>query len=209
MVQCPVCGRTYGVTHSCTGPVATVPVWAARWSAPAGFAPLHYFRQALEIARLDDGAVLAASRDNNAVFYGAIIWLVGQVLVLVGSSLTAGRSLAQLNWLAVFFGGPILLVLDASLMLAQYAVCHLLARRWFGARGSYAGLLRPLLLGSLVTWLGVIPYMGMLIVGIWGVAVMMIVFENVDEIERLKAFMLSCVVGVIFLTLTRMLLAPR
>jgi hypothetical protein len=93
-------------------------------------------------------------------------------------------------------------------MLGQYGLCHLLARSWFGARGTYKGVLRPLLLGSVVTWLGVIPFVGVLVAGLWSIAVMMIVFENVEGISRLKAFGLSAVIGFFFAAMTRALLAP-
>ncbi len=209
MEQCPVCGKTYGVTHSCTGPVATESTLAAKWAVPSGFSPVHYFRQALAIASLDDDAVLAASRDKSAMLYGAIIWVVGQSLIFAGTLWAGGRPLARFNWFALLLMAQILIALDAILLLAQYRACHLLARWWFGARGTYVSVLRPLLLGSLVTWLGVVPYVGMIIGGLWGVAVMMIVFEDVDGIERLKAFGLSLAIGLVFTALARGLLASR
>jgi hypothetical protein len=43
---------------------------------------------------------------------------------------------------------------------------------------------------------------------LWSIAVMMIVFEDVDGISRLKAFGLSAVIGLFFTVLTRALLAP-
>jgi hypothetical protein len=45
-----------------------------------------------------------------------------------------------------------------------------------------------------------------IIAGLWSIAVMMIVFEDVDGISRLKAFGLSAVVGLFFAALTRALL---
>jgi len=102
-----------------------------------------------------------------------------------------------------------LIVLGALLLLAQYGICHLLARWWFGARGTYVGVLRPLLLGSVVMWLAVIPYIGLIIAALWSIAVMMIVFENVDGIGRLKAFGLSAVIGLFFQALMRGLFAAR
>jgi hypothetical protein len=209
MEQCPVCGRTYGVTHTCPGPPASQPVPDARWAVPAGFAPFHYMRQALAIARLDDGAVLAASRDKTAMVYGGVIWVLGQILIFAGSVLAAGRSLAGLNWVALLLTVQFLLVLDAVLMLTQYGICHLLARWWFGAGGTYRGVLRPLLLGSIVTWLGVVPFVGIIVAGLWSIAVMMIVFEDVDRIGRMKAFGLSLVIGLFFQALVRALFAAH
>jgi len=209
MEQCPVCGRTYGVTHSCPGPVAAQSPVAAKWPAPVGFAPLQYFRQALAIARLDDGAVVAAALDKNAFLYGGIIWVVGQLLIFAGSFWATGTKPAGVKWVVVLFATVFLVLLGAILVLAQFGLCHLLARWWFGARGTYAGLLRPLLPGSVVTWLGIVPFVGIIVAGLWSIAVMMIVFEDVDGIGRLKAFGLSAAIGVLTQVLMIGLLAPR
>jgi hypothetical protein len=179
-----------------------------RWPIPAGFAPLHYFRQGVAIASLDDGAVLAASRDPHALLYGAPIWIIGQILALT-ASLYAKGALARINWLIMLISVGFLIVLGALLLLAQYGICHLLARWWFGARGTYLGVLRPLLLGGVVLWLSIIPFIGMFIAGLWSIAVMMIVFEDVDGIERLKAFGLSAVVGIFFQALVFAMLSAR
>jgi hypothetical protein len=209
MEQCPVCGRTYGVTHSCPGPPAADSAVAAKWVAPAGFAPLHYFRQALAIARLDDGAVVAASRDRSAIVYGVLIWIFGQLFIFASSWWTRDTKSARVSLPVLLFALVFLVLLDMIFVLAQYGLCHLLARWWFRARGTYAGVLRPLLLGSVVTWLGIIPFVGIMIAGLWGIAVMMIVFEDVDGIGRLKAFGLSAAIGVTTQVLMIGLFAPR
>lgn len=207
MERCPVCGRTYGVTHSCPGPVTPAPTpWMAR-PAPTAFPSRHYFRQALAIARLEDAAIVAASLDKDALWYGLVIWFIGQLLVIGVQFLKALASGAPINWLVACLGSFMLISIDAAMMFAQYGICHLLARWWFGARGTYLGVLRALLLGSIVRWLMVIPYLGIFIAGLWGIAVMMVVFEDVDGIERLQAFFLSLGVGLIFLFFTSMLFA--
>jgi hypothetical protein len=209
MERCLVCGRSYGITHSCPGTIAIASVGPRKWPVPSGFHPLQYFRQALAIARLDDAAVMTASTDKNALLYGSIIWILGQLLIIAGSLWGRASALARLNWVAVALTLLFLVLMDAILILAQYGICHLLARWWFGARGTYAKLLRPLLLGSVVTWLGVLPFVGIIVAGLWSVAVMMIVFEEVDGIDRLKAFGLSFVIGLIFQALMSGLFTPR
>jgi hypothetical protein len=209
MEQCPVCGNSYGIAHSCPGPPAAKSVVATTWPIPTGFAPLHYFRQAVAIARLDDDAVVAASHDKHALLYGATIWIIGQLLALTGSIWAGGGGPARLSWFVLLFTIEFLIVLGALLLLAQYGICHLLARWWFGARGTYVGVLRPLVLGSVVMWLAVIPYIGLIIAALWSIAVMMIVFENVDGIGRLKAFGLSAVIGLFFQALMRGRFAAR
>jgi hypothetical protein len=203
MEQCPVCGNSYGITHSCPGPRSPESSVATTWLVPTGFSPLHYFRQAVAIARLDDGAVMSASRDKYALLYGAAIWVISQLLTLTVNLWAGAKGPTRFNLFVMLLTFGILIVLSALLMLAQYAVCHLLARLWFGARGTYLGVIRPLLLGSVIVWLAVIPFIGLLIAGIWSIAVMMIVFEDVDGIGRLKAFGLSAVVGVFFQAVVR------
>ncbi len=198
MEQCPVCGKPYGITHDCPGPSRADATRAAKWRAPEGFAPLHYLRQAIAIARLDDSAILAASHDSNALDFGAVLWFVGQVLIFGSILLRVSGKGPAFHWELVLYGVGSLIVLDGIFLLAQYGLCHLLARVLFGAQGTYVRLLRPLLLGSVVMWLGVVPYIGLPGAGLWSIAIMMITFEEVDRISRLKAFGLSAVIGVAF-----------
>ncbi len=209
MEQCPVCGRTYGVTHSCPGPASAQTAIPTKWPVPSGFAPVRYFRQALAIAQLDDGAILAASLDKNAMFYGVALWLVGQLIVSARALWAVATPPGAPRGLVIAVSALFLIVVDALSVLLQYGLCHLLARLFFGARGTFLGVLRPLLLGSLVAWLVVLPYIGTLAAGLWSIALMMVVFEDVDRIERLQAFGLSAVVGGAFWVLAGLFIARR
>lgn len=198
MEQCPVCGHSFGIAHDCPGPPATNAANTSQWPVPSGFALLRYIRQGMAIATLDDGAVMAASRDADALRYGAAIWIIGQVVLLTVRLLTSGQSLSGVDGADLVVALGFLILLSAIGLVVQYGICHLVALQWMGARGTFIGVLRPLLLGSVVLWLGIIPVIGFLIAGLWGIAVMMIVFEDVDGIGRLKAFFLSVVVGAFF-----------
>ncbi len=207
-VRCPICGQSYGLTHSCPGAIAA-PAAATEWIPPTGFAAGYYFRQALAIARFDDAAIFAAARDNAALLYGGIIWIIGQVLIFAAQLAPAVAQGKEINWFVWAIGVCIGILLDAALALAQYGICHLLARWWFSARGTYVGILRVMLLGSVVIWLVVIPYVGFFVFGFWHIAVLMRVFEEVDGIERMQAFALAFGVGACFWILAFMLLAPK
>ena len=52
----------------------------------------------------------------------------------------------------------------------------------------------------------VLPYVGTLVVGLWSTAVLMRVFEEVDGIGKMKAFVLAFGVGVLFWIPTFLLL---
>jgi len=54
-------------------------------------------------------------------------------------------------------------------------------------------------------WTAVTASIVVVIAGLWSVAAMMIVFEDVDGISRLKAFGLSCVLGFFFQVMVRAL----
>jgi hypothetical protein len=75
---------------------------------------------------------------------------------------------------------------------------HILAKTLFDAKGSYLEIMRAYMLGQMFPWLIVVPIAGGLLTGVGGIAVPMLVFEEVDGIERMKAFGLAASIGVIF-----------
>jgi hypothetical protein len=193
---CEICGQSYGLTHSCPGARPSIP--PSRWVSPSGFAPGYYFRLAVGVARTEDDAILEATKAPEAMLFGVLFWLVGMVLS-VGASFIGGASVASsLNATQLILGLIIGIAFGAALTVAQYATCHLLALWWFNAKGTFLGILQPMLLGSIVTWLAVIPIVGPFAARIWSIAILMRVFEEVDGIDRMKAFGLSFTFGVIF-----------
>jgi hypothetical protein len=60
---------------------------------------------------------------------------------------------------------------------------------------------RPLFLGWFVNVLVLIPVVGIYAAGIAWTAVLMLVFEEVDGIERMQAFLISAGINVVFLAL--------
>ena len=54
-----------------------------------------------------------------------------------------------------------------------------------------------------------LPYVGTLVVALWSTAVLMRVFEEVDGLGRMKAFVLAFGVGVLFWIPTFLLFAPK
>jgi hypothetical protein len=200
-MRCPVCDQDYGLTHACTGiPPAVAPEDVA--PPPAlRFAPIHYFLEALKILRWDDAAVRRASRDNNALVYGVMILAIGVALPMLVAVVRVVSVGVSLNWARLAFGYVVLLMVSILWILFQIGLSHLLARWLFQAKGSYLALLRAFFLGQMYQWLSVIPYVGGSLAGLGGIAVLMMVFEEVDEIERMKAFGLATAVGVTFFIL--------
>jgi len=90
------------------------------------------------------------------------------------------------------------LVSSLACMFFQVGLAHALAKIIFDAKGSLTGLMRTYLLGQMYQWLVIVPFFGGTLVGIGGIAVLILVVEEVDGIERMKTFGLAAVIGVNF-----------
>jgi len=197
-MQCTVCGQDYGLTHTCTGiaPMTT----AEEMAPPPGlrFAPLHYLNEAAKILSWDDEAVRRASRDNNSLLYGFLIVVIASALPFGLLMLREIKLGYPMPWglLASRYG--IALLYSLAWIFLQVGLSHVLAKKLFNAKGGYAAIMRAYLLGQMYRWLIVVPVIGGMLTGVGGIAVLMLVFEEVDRIDRMKAFGLAASIGVIF-----------
>lgn len=197
-MKCETCGQEYGLAHNCAG---VAPLVTAEESAPAPglrFAPGYYFGQAFKILTWDDAAVRQAAKDNNSLVYGYVILAIGEALpflLLLARYVLLGYAAP---WRLVGIRYAQLLVYDTIWIVAQMGLAHTLAQVLFQAKGSYIGLMRAYMLGQMFRWLIIIPIVGGLLVGVGGIAVLMMAFEEVDDIERMKAFGLAAAIGVVF-----------
>jgi hypothetical protein len=211
--QCSVCGQSYGITHTCPGAIASVTLPPEKeWVRPNGFAPLYYIREPIGVARFEDAAIIGASRDGFAFLYGALFWLIGRLLIYgvpLYPYIRAAMNGSTMNWARIEFLVAFSIAFDAFVFVVQYGLAHSLARWWFGARGSYAGILRAMLMGSIVTCIYPVPYVGTWVAGIWMIAILMRVFEEVDGIERMKAFGLSAGINILFFAILLELAGAR
>ncbi len=205
-MRCAICGQEYGVTHACAG-VAP----AAEEPAPprAKFAPLHYFLEALRIARWDDAAVRRTSQDGIALVYGILFWAIGVLLLFSASVMRLIEMGRPVNLAGFLFGYLFALTVSGALTLAQFGICHWIVRWLFQGKGTFLALLRPLLLGQVVTWVYVVPAIGPMAGGLAAIAVLMIVFEEVEGIERMQAFGTAACVGVAFWILAFVFMPAR
>lgn len=197
MMDCPVCGQSYGLTHNCPGAVAAA-ASEPEAAPPSGFEPSYYFLEAWRIARFDDAAIRTASRDSRALWYGLSFEAVVFALSFTKRAIMSSRAMNPLGWvvlpfiLGAFFIGVVLI------QLLEWAICHFLARWLFKGSGTFLGIARPLLLAQIIGSAALIPYVGTAIAGLWGIAILMVVFEEVEGIARMKAFLLAWSVGLIF-----------
>ena len=199
-MKCPVCGHDYGVTHNCTGAPPMTPGEAA--PPPEGFAPLYYLRLAFNIARWDDLSIRRASRDFKAGVYGTVLWAITATIILLFRVLPQmlGRMPSSAPGRNVGFvvGLIFALLLMGIVTFVQLGLCHAIAKWFFGGTGTLRGIMRPLLLGWFVNGLMLIPVVGPLAAGIAWTAVLMLVFEEVDGIGRLQAFLIAVGINICF-----------
>ena len=99
------------------------------------------------------------------------------LIVLLAASLPAlARVLARTNPAAMLIGAIVGLTFGlfvmGALTFVQLALCHLIAKWFFGANGKFFEIMRPLLLGWWVNCLAVIPVAGMLLAAIGWTAVL-------------------------------------
>lgn len=191
-MHCNTCGEEVGLLHECAGRPAGVQAILQEAAPRLRFAPLHYLGQAIAIARLDDKAMLRNSRDNNAILYGVPLWLVATTPVMWPLVTRQGTSL-PLSLIFLVFGLPIAFFMQ----IAVWGLCHLVARFALRGKGSLAGIVRVMLLGSIVSLIALIPAVGTLVASFWSLAIMMLTFENVHGIRRMHAFAISFGIGLL------------
>jgi len=198
----------YGLSHNCSG-IAPLLTDEETAPPPPGFAPFYYLQLAFKIVRWDDLSIRRASRDRNALLYGAVLWAISVTIIFLRTAPLKLPSLPGTPLIAriigLIFALVVMLALLGALTLISLGLCHLVAKWFFGATGTFIGVMRPLLLAWFVNCLILIPYFGPLAAGIAWTAVLMMVFEEVDGIGRLQAFGISAGINVCFFALQLMM----
>jgi len=207
-MQCSVCGQDYGLTHSCAGIAPMTSPDELAPPPPLRFAPIHYLAEAFKILCWDDAAVRRASRDNNSLLYGFLILAFAVALPFAVLAVRFASLGFPIRWQLVLTRYALTVVVSLIWILLQIGLSHVLAKALLDAKGSYIAVMRAYLLGQLVQCLAVIPVVGGMAAGLGGIAVLMLVFEEVDGIERMKAFGLAAAIGVVFFILSIWVIVP-
>lgn len=210
-MKCAVCGMDYGLSHNCSRiPPLQTPEETA--PPPSGFAPLYYLRLAFNIVRWDEVSIGRASRDSNALLYGTALWAISVLVIFFRTALPALARLpaaSPATIVGLIVGMVFMLAYMGVIVVIQLGLCHLIAKWFFGATGTFLAVMRPLLLAWFVNCLILVPYLGMLAAGIAWTAVLMMVFEEVDGIGRLQAFGISAGINICFTLLQLALPRPH
>ncbi|HEY6270767.1 MAG TPA: hypothetical protein VIX19_02105, partial [Terriglobales bacterium] len=205
-----VCGIDYGVSHECSGlsPFMTLEEVAP---PPSEFSPFYYIRMAFHIVRVDGMAIRRASRDPNALVYGAALSAFSAAIIFLVSALPGmlaheGRTPGTIFW-GLLLGLVFFWTYMGVIAAVQIVLCHAIAKIFLGATGTLAGVTRPLFLGWFVNILILIPVVGIYATAIAWTAVLTLVFEGIDRIGRLRAFLISAGINAAFVLLE--ILIPR
>ena len=203
-MRCKVCGIDYGVSHECSGlsPFMTLEEAAP---PPSEFSLFYYLRLAFNIVRWDDMAIRRASRDPNALVYGAALSAISAAVIFLVTALPGmlareGRTPGTVFW-GLLLGLVFVWAYMGLIAVFQIGFCHAIAKIFLGASGTLVGVMRPLFLGWFVNVLILIPIVGVYAAGIAWTAVLMPVFEEIDRIERMQAFLISAGINAVFLAL--------
>lgn len=196
-MKCAVCGQDYGVAHQCAG-IPAAPDVSDVPSPPKGFALFHYLGEAFRIATWNDDAIRRTMNDRNAILYGVIIYAAAvslQLLYPILLLLSRGRIEH-----ATIVASSVAILLIASIVLdfVKVGICHFLSKWFSRGTGKFAQLLGPLLLGSIVYGLFLLPIVGQLAAGIAWIAVFALVFQEVHEVAPLTAILYSASVNIAF-----------
>jgi hypothetical protein len=160
---------------------------------------------AFDIVRWDDMAIRRASRDPNALVYGAALSALSAAIIFLVTALPGMLTREGESPEAIFMGLLLGLVFFWTYMgiiaLIQIGLCHAIAKIFLGATGTLVGVMRPLFLGWFVNVLILIPVVGVFAVGIAWTAVLMLVFEEIDGIGRMQAFLISAGINAVFVAM--------
>lgn len=147
--------------------------------------------KAIEIVKLNGGVAAEVGRDEQSLQPGLVF--------VAAAGLAAGIS-------ALFGHGGVagLITMPITMLIGYFVgvgILHLVATIAFGAKGDYMSLLRAEAHAAVISWAGIIPFVGALI-GLWHLPVTVVILENVYGMPRQKAIAtVAVIVGAVLLFL--------
>jgi hypothetical protein len=177
------------------------------WSERTAF--VHYLKEARRIISWDEDAIRRTQDDPRALGYGLFFWMASNVLP--AALWDAGAGLHKWGSAHLLVSVIAQLVFSAFAIAAQLGLIHLFAFHFLGASGSFVQILRPLSLASVVWLVQLLPVLVSVVAG-WGtvtagvaiasvalgglawIAVIVMVFDVVDDISQLTTFVLATLI---------------
>jgi hypothetical protein len=152
-IECPVCGMNYGMSHNGSG---VAPILSAEEAAsvPEGIAPIYYLRLAFNMARWDDVAIRRAARDPQALLYGVVVSMISAATIFLVTALpgmlTGEGATARTIFRGLLLGLVFVWVYMGAIAFFQVGLCHLIARWFLGATGTFFHA--PTIAGLVCEW---------------------------------------------------------
>lgn len=192
-MKCDQCGQEFLTAHSCQG--AALTALEPRHSSSEGFALFHYLGEAWRIVLWDDAAVRRVKDDPRALSYGIVIWLLANALSNLAHIYPWGNKPRAITLESVLLSLVFVLFYSGVVGLGQIGILHLVAKHFCASKGKFNQVLRPLALASVVCIFQALPLFGDLIAGIAWIAVTVMVFNEVEGMPYLTAFLVSAAAG--------------
>jgi hypothetical protein len=178
------------------------------------FALWHYLKEAYRIIVWNEDAVQRTKDDPLAVAFGVCFWVFTNTLIIVMShSIFRGRFvLPSTAVLAAVL--PIQVFAVSVVSIARLWIVHLVATQFCGGDGQFIQILRPLSLASLIQLpIAVFPIifavlgfgsavltilaLSAILIGLANAAVTVFVFDAVDQMPQLTAFITSVIASIV------------
>jgi hypothetical protein len=177
------------------------------------FSLWHYLKEAFRIIVWNEDAVQRTKDDPMAIVFGVCFWAFTNTFILAASfSIFRGRFIlpSALYFTTVL---PIQFVTVSAVSIARLWIVHFVATTFCGGDGRFIQILRPLSLASLIQLpIAVIPLilavsgfgdaalvilgLSAILIGLANAAVTVFVFDAVDQMPQLTAFITSVVAGI-------------
>lgn len=146
--------------------------------------------KAIEIVKLNGSAAAEVGRDEQALPPGMMFVAVGGLAGGIAALFRHGSILGLITM-------PIISVV---VYLVGVAILHLVATLAFGGKGEYIALLRAESHAAIISWAGIIPFLGLL-VGLWHFPVSVVILQSLYGLPRDKAIATVAVIAGFFLLL--------
>lgn len=153
-----------------------------------------YIKQGIEIAKLNTSALGKVSKDNNATGMAFLFIAIAGACSAIGMFDPVGIIIQ-----------PIFMIIA---MLIVVGVLHILALI-FGGKGTYMGLFKPLGIASVILWIAIIPYVGVILsflLGIWMIVVEVMAIKTVHQLSTAKSVIVVLIPVIIIFMLLMVLL---
>lgn len=155
-----------------------------------------YVKEGIEIVKLNKKSISKIAKDKKAFRWAMIFFLIGGVASAIG----------RLNMLGIvnMLLGIVITPISALIWsFISYGVVHLLAKI-FGGTASFREFYSASGIGSILTWVSVVPFKGSFLsflASLWGLVVTFFVLKTVHKLSSVRAGIVTAIIIFIMIVL--------